>query len=180
MSEPATASVLEIVHVGHPALATRCPEATVFGSELEQLAADMHATMRTADGVGLAANQVGLLVRMFVFDCPDADDNRHRGVIVNPALTLPHPSDRQLDDDLEGCLSVPGTYQMLARPSTATVTGVDTYGAPVSITGTGLLARCLQHEVDHLDGRLYLDRLTARQRRRALAEHASALGGERG
>jgi peptide deformylase len=89
--------------------------------------------------------------------------------VVNPELELPPPP-RELDDDIEGCLSVPGQHAHVARPSTAAVTGLDKNGEPVRIKGTGMLARCLQHEYDHLQGRVYVDRLSARQRRAILKE----------
>jgi peptide deformylase len=125
--------------------------------------------------VGLAANQVGRTERVFVYDCPDADEVRRRGVVVNPVLRLPDAGDRVLDESDEGCLSILGERAEVARPDTATVTGVDELGEPVEVTGTGLLARCLQHEVDHLDGGLYVDRVSALQRRRVLRAHARTM-----
>ena len=112
---------------------------------------------------------------MFVYDCPDADEVRRRGVVVNPVLHLPDLADRVLDESDEGCLSILGEAAELPRPDTATVTGVDEHGEPVEVTGTGLLARCLQHEVDHLDGGLYVDRISAAQRRRVLRAHAATM-----
>jgi peptide deformylase len=127
----------------------------------------MFDTMAAAHGVGLAANQVGVDLRVFVYDCPDEQGKRARGVVVNPVLeisarpeTMPDP-----DDDEEGCLSVPGEQFPTGRADRARVTGTDLDGAAVVVEGTGFLARCLQHETDHLDGLLYLDRLVGRNQR---------------
>lgn len=172
---PYAGAVLPIVQVGDPVLREVLAPVTSFDDELAELVADMFASMYAADGVGLAANQIGRTERVFVYDCPDADDVRHRGVVVNPVLQLPEPADRVLDESDEGCLSILGEAAELPRPDTATVTGVDEHGVPVEVTGTGLLARCLQHEVDHLDGGLYIDRVSAAQRRRVLRAHAATM-----
>jgi peptide deformylase len=153
---------------GTPVLHARCAEVTAFDDELVTLVKDMYASMYHANGVGLAANQVGVGLRVFVVDCPDADDERVVAHVVNPVLVL--PEERVLDDGPEGCLSVPGPSSDVARPDTATVTGVDVHGSPVTVEGTGLLARCLQHETDHLDGMVYVDRISAKERKRVLAE----------
>jgi peptide deformylase len=147
---------------------------SVFDDALAQLVADMFASMAAAEGVGLAANQIGVDARVFVVDCPDATETHVVAHIVNPVLHL--PEDRDLEADSEGCLSVPGVRADLGRPAKAYVTGVDMHGKPVRIDGTGLLARCLQHETDHLDGLLYVDRLPAKRRKRMLAESAEAPG----
>lgn len=144
-------------------------EVTEFGPDLAQLIDRMFEEMYAAEGVGLAANQIGMALQVFVLDCPDATGRRTVAHVVNPVLELPPPP-RHLDDDIEGCLSVPGQHAHLARPSAASVTGVDKNGDPVRIDGTGMLARCLQHEYDHLQGRVYVDRLSARQRRAILKE----------
>ena len=151
--------------VGDPVLYTPTRLVTEFGTELHTLADDMFDTMAAAEGVGLAANQIGVDLRVFVYDCTDAHDVRYRGVVVNPVLeTSPMPDP---DNDWEGCLSVPGEGFPTGRASWAEVTGVDADGAPISVEGTGLLARCLQHETDHLDGILYLNRLVGRHAREA-------------
>ncbi len=126
----------------------------------------MFATMAAARGVGLAATQVGVDLAVFVYDCPDADDVFHAGVVCNPVVTLPEGDARRLVSDEEGCLSLPGGYQPLARPDFAVCTGVDQNGDPVRIEGTGTLARCLQHETDHLNGIVFGDRLSGRVRRK--------------
>jgi len=97
-------------------------------------------------------------LRVFVYDCPDATGERQAGHVVNPVLRKPAALASPITE-AEGCLSVPGQHAMLTRPALATVTGFDVGGHPVTVTGTGVLARCFQHEVDHLDGIMYLDRL---------------------
>ncbi len=143
---------------------------TVFDDELHTLIRDMFTTMAQARGVGLAATQVGVDLAVFVYDCPDADDINRRGVVCNPVVTLPEGDQRNLDSIEEGCLSLPGAYQPLARPDTAVCTGVDAWGQPVTVEGTGLLARCLQHETDHLNGTVFGDRLSTRLRRKLYAQ----------
>jgi peptide deformylase len=157
--------------VGDPVLHRPTRPVEVFDEELRTLVQDMIDTMAAADGVGLAANQIGSDLRVFVFNCPDEERQAMvRGVVVNPVLetserpeTMPDP-----EDDEEGCLSVPGEHFPTGRAEWARVTGVDTDGTtPVQVEGRGFLARCLQHEVDHLDGHLYLDRLLGRNQRDA-------------
>jgi peptide deformylase len=158
-----------IVHYGNPVLHRPCQPVTKFDAALKTLVEDMFASMYAANGVGLAANQIGVDQRVFVVDCPDADHQNVIGHVVNPVLHLP-PLPRELDDDDEGCLSVPGEQGELARSAIASVTGFDFNGQPVRIDGTGVLARCLQHETDHLDGIVYVDRLRAKERRRILRD----------
>jgi peptide deformylase len=162
-----------ITYYGEPVLHRPCKPVTTFDEELKALVKDMFASMYAANGVGLAANQIGVDARVFVVDCPDASDDNVVAHVVNPILTLPPPP-RALVTEHEGCLSVPGQYAAIGRPDTAAVTGFDVDGKPIRIEGTGQLARCLQHEVDHLDGILYVDRLPARLRKKLLA--AAGLG----
>lgn len=149
------------------------PQAPVmsYDDALRVLAADMVATMYAADGVGLAACQVGEDVAMFVFDCPDDDGQRTVGVVCNPVLTLPEGKDRELDEAEEGCLSLPGAFVECARPDRATVTGTGLDGEPVSFSADGLLARCLQHETDHTLGTVFGDRLPTKLRKRLQKAH---------
>lgn len=163
---PEGGSVRPITRWGTPVMHRELEDVTVFDEELHTLVRDMVATMYAARGVGLAANQVGENVKVFVFDCPDDDDQVVTGVVCNPVLTLPEGDDRRLDDDDEGCLSFPGAFGPLARPDRAHVSGVDQFGEPVEFTGTGLLARCLQHETDHLFGTVFGDRLAGRARKK--------------
>lgn len=139
--------------------------------DIADLINDLYETMDAAHGVGLAANQIGVGLRVFVYDCADerGQPARHRGVVINPVLettevpeTMPDP-----DDDDEGCLSVPGESFPTGRATWARVTGLDADGDPVTLEGTGLFARMLQHETGHLDGFLYLDRLVGRHARAA-------------
>ena len=139
---------------------------TDFDEELRALVADMVATMYAADGVGLAACQIGVDLAVFVFDCPDADGTMHRGVVCNPSLSLPEGRDRRLDESEEGCLSYPGAFVDCARPEWARVTGQGLEGEEVSYEGDGTLARCLQHETDHTRGTVFGDRISDRQRKK--------------
>lgn len=147
---------------------------TAYDDALRALAADMVATMYAADGVGLAACQVGEDVAMFVFDCPDASGQRTVGVVCNPEVTLPEGRDRHLDEDDEGCLSFPGAFVECARPDFASVTGTGLDGEPVAFEGDGLLARCLQHETDHTRGTVFGDRLSTKQRKKLQKAHDKA------
>lgn len=155
---------------GTPVLHARCRPVEAFDDTLTALVADLVATMYAADGVGLAANQVGVRFRLFVFDCHDDDGGRHRGIVCNPVLTVPEGRDRVLDESDEGCLSLPGAFAPLARADRASISGVDQHGDPVTFSGTGFLARCLQHEYDHLDGVVFGDRLSTRGRRKLFKE----------
>ena len=139
---------------------------TSYDEELRALVADMVATMRAADGVGLAACQIGVDLAVFVFDCPDASYESHQGVVCNPVLELPEGRDRKLDEGEEGCLSYPGAFVECARPNWARVTGKGLDGEDVVHEGDGLLARCLQHETDHTLGTVFGDRLSDRARKK--------------
>jgi peptide deformylase len=150
--------------LGDPVLRAPVREVTVFDAELAALVEDLYATMYAAGGVGLAAGQVGADLRLFVYDCPDDEDVRHLGHVINPRLvriggvTVTGP---------EGCLSLPGVYAPTTRYDEAVVEGVDLRGEPVLVEGTGFFARCLQHECDHLEGGVFTDRLTGLRRLRA-------------
>lgn len=154
--------VLPVTRWGTPVMHAPTRPVTEFDEDLRTLVRDMFATMRAAHGVGLAATQVGRDLSVFVYECPDATDRIHRGVICNPQVSTPTGKDRHLESTEEGCLSFPGGYQPLARPDAATCTGQDAWGADVTVTGDGTLARCLQHETDHLSGIVFGDRLSAR------------------
>ena len=153
------------------------PQARVerFDDELRQLVADMVATMYAADGVGLAACQIGEDLAVFVFDCPDETGERTVGVVCNPEVVLPEGKDRHLDVDDEGCLSFPGAFVDCARPDFATVHGFGLDGAPVTFAGNGLLARCLQHETDHTLGTVFGDRLPTKARKKLQKAHDKAV-----
>jgi peptide deformylase len=164
-------TVRPITRWGTPVMHAPTRRVTDFDDELRTLVKDMFATMAAAEGVGLAANQVGVDLAVFVYDCPDDDHVRHAGVVCNPVVTLPEGRDRKLDTADEGCLSLPGAYQELSRPDHAVCRGQDENGDDVEITGTGLLARCLQHETDHLNGIVFGDRLANRARKKLYKLH---------
>lgn len=151
--------------LGDPALHAPCETVTDFGPSLVRLVEDMFATMYAAEGVGLAANQVGVPLRVFVYDCPDDEDVRHVGHIVNPRLV---EADGITVRGPEGCLSLPGIEAGTERFDRALVEGVTVTGDPVRVEGAGFFARCLQHECDHLSGLVYTDRLTGLRRAKAL------------
>ncbi|MET9223138.1 peptide deformylase [Streptomyces sp. NPDC088197] len=167
-------TVRPITVVGNPVLHRECKDVTSFDDDLDALIADMFASQRAAEGVGLAANQIGVDLKVFVYDCPDDDDNRHVGVVCNPVLDELPADRRRLDDSNEGCLSVPGAYMELARPDYAVVRGQNAKGEPIVVHGSGYFARCLQHETDHLYGRLYIDRLSKRDRKDVMKQMAEA------
>lgn len=164
-------TVRRITRWGEDVMHARTKPVTEFDDELHAIIRDMFATMKAADGVGLAATQIGLDISVFVYDCPDEDLVRRKGVFCNPKVTLPEGKDRHLVSDEEGCLSLPGAYQPLSRTNLATCTGQDAFGQDQTVVGTGLLARCLQHETDHLDGMVFGDRLSARLRKKLYADH---------
>ena len=161
-------TVRPITVIGHRALHQPTKKVREVTTEVKDLVADMFDTMAAAEGVGLAANQIGIRLRIFVYDCPISAEANARGVVINPVLErlgTPAPLDEEADG--EGCLSVPGEYFPLARHPRARVTGIDLDGNEVVVEGDGLLARCLQHETDHLDGLLYVDRLIGPVKREA-------------
>ncbi|SHI07574.1 peptide deformylase [Streptomyces sp. 3214.6] len=165
-------SVRRITEVGEEVLHKSCRDVTEFGPDLAALIDDMFLTMYVADGAGLAANQVGVGLRVFVYDCWDDEGVRHVGHIVNPVLDRLDPAGRRLLDEGEGCLSVPGAVMDVPRPDRAVVRGYDREGRPLVVEGRGYFARCLEHESDHLDGQVYLDRLSKRGRKDALRQVA--------
>ena len=174
MSEDLTTGgrVRPITRWGTPVMHETTRPVTEFGDELHELVRDMFATMRAAEGVGLAATQVGVGVSVFIYECPDADDRVQRGVVCNPVVELPRGKDRNLDITEEGCLSWPGGYSGVPRPDKAICRGQDAYGKEIELLGTGLLARCFQHETDHLNGTVFGDRISDRSRRKLDAQVA--------
>ena len=164
-------TVLPITRWGTSVMHSRTRPVTSFDDELHTLVRNMFATMAAAEGVGLAATQVGTDLAVFVFDCPDDNEVRHVGVFCNPEVELPEGPDRNFESLEEGCLSLPGAYVGLARPDHAICRGLDAFGEPVEVAGTGLLARCLQHETDHLAGVVFGDRLPNRARKKLHEQH---------
>jgi len=160
-----------ITEIGEPVLHNRANDvaANEFGTpELRELIDDMFTTMDIAEGVGLAATQIGVDKQVFVFDVPGDDDNRHVGHIVNPKLTIHDDGEPQTRG--EGCLSVPGAYADLERPYRVTIEGFDWQGKPIKLEGEGYLARAFIHEYQHLQGTLYWDHLSDDEKQRTLAE----------
>lgn len=154
-------SILPIRITGDPVLHAPAVPVDEVTSEIRALVADMYETMDAAPGVGLAAPQVGVALRIFTYSYEDDDGQPWRGVVINPRLWLQPliPGDPDPETESEGCLSVPGERFPVRRSETARLTGTDLEGAPVTIEVSGWRARILQHEYDHLDGVLYVDRL---------------------
>ncbi len=163
-------AVLPIRIMGDPVLHAPAAPVADITDEIRTLVADMYETMDTAPGVGLAAPQVGVGLRIFTYSYVDDDDQPWRGVIVNPELWMHplEPGDPDPEEESEGCLSFPGERFPLRRSDRVRVTGVDLDGAPVTIEVDGWRARIMQHEFDHLDGVLYVDRLGGDDERTAL------------
>jgi peptide deformylase len=144
---------------------------TAYDEDLRRLVDDMFASMYAAQGVGLAANQIGIGLAVFVYDCPDDEGTRQAGVVVNPHVEACDGADVL---GQEGCLSVPGLAFDTSRRAHTVVSGFDIGGEALTVEGQGFLARCLQHETDHLAGAVYLDRLTGDERKAALRAVRSA------
>jgi peptide deformylase len=158
-------SIRPIRLFGDPVLRTAADPVTTFDAELRKLVKDLTDTMMDAPGVGLAAPQIGVGLRVFTYYVDDV-----LGHVINPSLDL---SD-VLEVDDEGCLSFPGLAYPTSRSFGAVARGVDMHGEPIILEGTGQLARCVQHETDHLDGVLFIDRLDAAQRKLAMKEIRAA------
>lgn len=152
-------SILSIRLIGDPVLRTRSEPVVEFGPELMRLIADMDETMRSVDGAGLAAPQVGVNRRIFTYAVGNVF-----GHVVNPVLEVGEEDQK----GSEGCLSVPGLGYATPRKEWARVTGQNQYGEPLVVEGSGLLARALQHETDHLGGVLYINRLVGEERKEAM------------
>jgi peptide deformylase len=149
-----------IRELGDPVLRTPADPVRAFDRDLAALVRDLEETVDHPGRAGLAAPQIGVGLRAFSYNVDGVI-----GHVVNPVVV--ELSEETQDDD-EGCLSVPGLYAPTVRAMHAAVEGFDAEGRPVRVEGSGLLARCLQHEVDHLDGKLFLDRLAGEARKRAL------------
>ncbi len=144
-----------IVRLGAPVLRVPARVVEAVTPEIDALVDEMIAAMYAAHGIGLAAPQIGVGLRVFVIDVSGGQDASALTVCINP--TWGERQGMQLEE--EGCLSLPGFSATVARPARAVVHGLDRRGRPQTIEGTGLLARALQHEMDHLDGQLFVDRL---------------------
>jgi len=151
------AYIREIIHEGHPTLrkvAKRLRPVELRDTLFQQLIDDMFETMYHAPGIGLAAPQINIGKRLFVVDLQDDDDGHGPLVVVNPKFTTVEGE----IDSIEGCLSVPGMIGDLKRHERVVCIGLDRHGKKIELEGTGLFGRCLQHEMDHLDGVLYIDK----------------------
>ncbi len=145
---------------GDPVLRGKALPVAAVDDTVRELIADMHETMHAYHGVGLAANQVGVLQRVLVVDVPADDERRIRLSLVNPVLDQRAGA----ESGEEGCLSIPGIYDEVRRAKRVRVRALDEQGRPVELVAEGYLARALQHEVDHLDGVLFVDRLSLLKR----------------
>jgi peptide deformylase len=154
-------SVQPIRFFGDPVLTTPANIVTTFDKELRTLVSDLVETMHDAPGAGLAAPQIGVSLQVFVWDIEESD-----GHLINPTLDL----SSDLQDGEEGCLSFPGLTYETSRAFKAVAKGFNMHGEPVTIEGTELLARVLQHETDHLNGIVFIDRLIAEERKLAMAD----------
>ena len=157
-------AIREIVLLGDPVLREPANEVTDFDASLRSLVRDMFETMYHADGIGLAAPQIGLPVRVLVIDLRRQDEEvePHRVALVNPVVTW---SSEETAKQPEGCLSIPGLEEVVQRPISVRVEGSDPDGNDVTIEADELFARALQHEIDHLDGVLFVDRVSPLKRR---------------
>ncbi|XVV08874.1 peptide deformylase [Actinoplanes sp. CA-131856] len=159
-------TVVSIRKVGDPVLRRVADPVTSFDAELRTLVRDLNETLAGSRGAGLAAPQIGVGLRVFAIN-PDLPGNDAKlDHLINPVLEFP---DEQEQDGPEGCLSIPGIYLDTKRRLNVAAKGYTQHGDPVQVVGAGLLARCIQHETDHLDGVLFIDRQDAAGRERLLA-----------
>jgi peptide deformylase len=163
-------SIKDIRLFGDPVLRTPAAEVVDFDKELRQLVKDLTDTMLEAPGAGLAAPQIGVGLRVFTYYV-----DKQLGHLINPSLAL----SPEMQDGEEGCLSFPGIYFDTPRALRVVAKGWNEHGEPVTLEGSELMARCIQHETDHLDGILFIDRLDTEQRKLAMkAIRESEWGGE--
>ncbi|MER7003829.1 peptide deformylase [Dactylosporangium sp. NPDC000555] len=153
-------AVLPVRLFGDPVLTMPAAEVTTFDAELRRLVRNLRDTLRDQQGAGLAAPQLGVSVRAFVFHVEDLE-----GHLINPVLRFP---DEEEQDGPEGCLSMPGLYFDTVRRQNVVAKGFNEHGDPLQIVGAGYLARCLQHETDHVDGVLFIDRMDRERRKAAM------------
>jgi peptide deformylase len=163
-------SVQRIRLLGDPVLRTPAEPVTTFDKELRVLVKDLWDTMLDAPGAGLAAPQIGVGLRVFTYDVGES-----AGHLVNPTIVS---VSEETDLDAEGCLSLPGLSYDLARHASVVAHGYNEFGDPVVLEGSEILARCIQHEVDHLDGVIFIDRLDDETRRLAMREIREADWGQ--
>ena len=157
-------ALLTILHHPDPRLRQKAEPVQVFDAALQTLIDDMFETMYAAPGVGLAATQVGIALRLAVMDCSEDKSAPQPIVIVNPEILS--PAEPEIME--EGCLSVPGVGDKIERYNRLRLRALDRHGKPFELDAQGLLAQAVQHEIDHLDGKLYIDHLSSLKRERLL------------
>lgn len=153
--------IREILKFGAPELQTKSDPVTDFNEKLKELAGDMLETMYAAPGIGLAAPQIGINIRLTVIDLSGGEEKGNQIILVNPEITQQEAETQRGE---EGCLSIPGFTAVVERPVRVHVVGQDLRGCSLEMDAEGLLARALCHEIDHLDGVLYLDRISLLKR----------------
>ena len=158
-------SILQILEFPDPRLRKIAKPVTVFDKELEHLIEDMLETMHEAEGIGLAATQVNVHKRLLVIDVSENRDAPQ--VFINPEFEI---IEDELSEYNEGCLSVPGFYETVSRPRMVKITAQDAKGEKIEQAAEGILATCIQHEIDHLDGKLFVDYLSTLKRHRIRAK----------
>ncbi len=161
-------SMLDIITYGHETLGRKAAPVAEFGPELGPFIAEMFEALKRGNGIGLAAPQVDRSIRLFVTDL-EGDKPR---VFINPEIVL---TSQETADIEEGCLSLPGLYQKVQRPEAVRIQAYNEKGRPFTVEADGMLARLILHENDHLDGILFVDRLNALKRERALAQYRRLL-----
>jgi peptide deformylase len=168
-------AIRDIITLGHPTLRLKARKVTRFGPKLKQLINDLIETMRAAPGVGLAAPQVNVSERVIVVELP-ADEEEGRPAelyaFVNPEIVK---TSRETEEDQEGCLSIPGYVGDVPRHTMVVVRGQDANGKPQRVRAYDYLARILQHEIDHLDGVLFIDRVTDPSKIRPITQAEAAI-----
>lgn len=171
-------AIRQIRHLGDEVLRVPGEAVSEFDDNLRALVKDMFATMYHAEGIGLAAPQIGLSLRVCVLDVQDDEgSDAGRFALVNPEILR---TSRQTDKSTEGCLSIPGLEEFVTRPARVTVRATGPSGEPIEVEADGLLARALQHELDHLDGILFIDRVSPLKRRMLLKKWKKSQEEDRG
>jgi len=154
-------AILHILEFPDPRLRKIAAPVTVFDAELNAFIDDLIETMYAAKGIGLAATQVNVHKRLLVLDVSENQDNPQ--VLINPSFEVIEDEPVEYD---EGCLSVPGLYETVSRPKTIKVSAQNRGGGPLELDADGILSTCVQHEIDHLDGKLFVDYISALKRTR--------------
>ena len=157
-------SVRRILLLGDPILRQACDPVTKVDDDVRALVDDLTDTMYEADGIGLAAPQIGVPLRVFVYDVREPEGAP--GALINPAIV----EESGQTKEEEGCLSIPDLRELVARAERVVVEGLDRDGREVRLEADGLLSRCLQHEIDHLDGILFIDRVSPLKRKMLLSK----------